>query len=110
MDLLPCIVGPFSIFLDFVSRPSQSVPGGFLLVFFGALLLIYSCLSTYAGWLAHAKPLAERLPNHPDPWPLVAGAVASFIVGMLLTWFGLRMALCTPAYDTRDPDEPSVKS
>jgi len=92
-----------------MSRPTQSVPVGFLFVFFGVLLFVYSCLSTYAAWLAHTKPLAERLPNHPDVWPLVAGAAASFIVGVLLTWFGLRMALRTPYYDTRDPDEPSVK-
>ena len=88
---------------------SQSVPGGFLFVFFGVMSWVYSGLAGYASWLVFHKQLIEhKLVDH-SLSSLVIQAVVGFIVGLLLIYFGLKLALKVAPYDTRDPKEPFIK-
>lgn len=92
-----------------MSRPSQSIPFGFLIVFFGLLAFVYSCVAGYVAWLVWSKPVAERLADHPSLVPLLARSGLGFMIALGLIWYGLHLALRTAPYDTRDPDEPSIK-
>jgi len=89
--------------------PTQSVPGGFLLVFFGTLSLIYSGLSAYAAWLVYHKEYIEKQPTEYSFIGLSLGALCGLLIATTLIYIGLRMAFYVGSYDTHDPKQPSVK-
>lgn len=91
------------------SRPTKSMPGGFLLVFFGILGWIYALLAGYAAWLVWHRKFVEQHPVDPDPVHLILQSGAGFLIGLLLICWGLRLARSVPPYDTNDPKEPSLK-
>lgn len=92
-----------------MSRATQSVPGGFLFVFFGLFALIFSGLSGYAGWLVFQKEAMRGQETGYSYWMLFTGSGAGLILAFALICYGIRMARQVPPYDTRDPKEPSLK-
>ena len=91
------------------AHPTQSVPGGFIFVFFGVLSWIYSGLAGYASWLVFHRHYIEHKPVDHNLSSLAFQTGIGFIVGLLLIYFGLRMASKVAPYDTRDPKEPFIK-
>jgi ABC-type sulfate transport system permease component len=89
--------------------PTQSVPGGFLLVFFGVLFLVASALAGYASWLDYHKIYLEHQATEYSLTSLLLCFAATLVVGLGLVIFGLRMAMDTGPYNTHDPKEPGVK-
>jgi hypothetical protein len=91
------------------SSPTKSIPGGFLLVFFGILGWIYSLLAGYAALLVWQRQSAGHPVTDHDPMHLMLQSVSGFLIGLLLIWWGLRLARTVPPYDTNDPKEPTLK-
>jgi hypothetical protein len=91
------------------SKPTKSLPGGFLIVFFGLLAWIYALLAAYAAWLVWQHKFGEHRPVDQDPLHLILQSVAGFLIGLLLIWWGLRLANSVSPYDTNDPKEPTLK-
>ena len=91
------------------NRPTKSMPGGFLFVFFGILGWIYALLAGYAAWLVWQRQSAGHPVADQNPMHLMLQSVAAFLIGLLLIWWGLRMARSVPPYDYNDPKEPSLK-
>jgi hypothetical protein len=91
------------------NRPTKSMPGGFLLVFFGILGWIYSLLAGYAAWLVWHRQTSDHPVTDQDPMHLLLQSGSGFLIGLLLIWWGLRLARSVPPYDTNDPNEPSLR-
>lgn len=89
--------------------PTQSVPGGFLLVFFGILALVFSGLCGYASWLVYQKECVQHQPTEYSLTQLLLLTAAGFVVACAMIAVGLRMAYRTAPCDTRHPAQPQVK-
>ena len=90
-------------------RATQSIPGGFLLIFFGLLAWAFAALAGYAGWLVYQR---EELLHEPTEYSYnlyFSMGAGGLLVGVLLVYWGLKQAWRTPPYDTRDPNEPGFK-
>lgn len=90
-------------------HPTQSVPAGFLVVFFGMLALVFSGLCGYASWLVYQKEFIQHQPTDYSLTQLLLGTVGGLSVACTMIVLGLRMAYRTAPYDTRDPKQPNVK-
>lgn len=89
--------------------PTQSIQGGFLLVFFGVLSWIYSGIAVYGAWrVYHLVHVQNQTTEHSILSFLLRSAIA-FAIGLVLLLVGFRMALRVAPYDTRDPKEPHLK-
>jgi len=88
--------------------PTQSVHGGFLVVFFGILAFLFSGLSAYVAWLVYQKNQETQAIDYSSS-SFVYASSGGFLLGLILTVIGLRMAMKTGSYDTRDPKEPMIK-
>jgi hypothetical protein len=90
-------------------QPTQSVPGGFLVVFFGMLALVFSGLCGYASWLVYQKECVQHQSSEYSLTQLLLLTAGGFVVATSMITVGLRMAYRTAPYDTRDPEQPLVK-
>jgi ABC-type sulfate transport system permease component len=90
-------------------QPTQSTPGGFLLVFFGVLSWIVSGLAGYASWLIYQKRYIEHVKTEYSLTSVLVTSIVAFIIGIVLIVIGLRMAWSVGPYDTHDPKEPWLK-
>ena len=79
------------------------------MVFFGILGWIYAILAGYAAWLVWQRQLSRHPLADQNPIHLLLQSVAGFLIGLLLMWWGLRMARSVAPYDTNDPKEPGFK-
>jgi hypothetical protein len=90
-------------------RPTQSVPGGFLFVFFGLLALVFSGLSAYASWLIYHRHYVEHQLTGCNLTSFLIATGLGLFCAIFLIYFGLRRAFRTSPYDTRDPKQPNLK-
>lgn len=90
-------------------RPTQSVPGGFLFVFFGLLAMVFTILAGYATWLIYQKEFIDQQPTEHNFLGWMLTTSLGLLTAIALIYFGLRMAYHTPPYDVRDPQEPRLK-
>lgn len=89
--------------------PTQSVPGGFLLVFFGLLALVFAGLAGYAGWLACQTDDFTDAEKSKALWTFFGLSGTGLLIGISLISFGIRLAWKVGPYDNRDPKEPMLK-
>lgn len=89
--------------------PTQSIPAGFLVVFFGILALLFSGFCGYASWLVYEKEQILHQTTEYSLTQLLLGTVVGFVLAGVMITLGLRMAYRTAPYDTRDPKQPHVK-
>lgn len=107
----------FSVPLSNLRTPSrfampystQSAPGGFLFVFFGLLAWVFAGLAGYVAWLVHQREEIQRQVTSYSYGLYCALSISGFLTGLLLIVIGMKLALRTGAYDSRDPKEPSLK-
>lgn len=78
------------------SRPTKSMHGGFLLVFFGILGWIYSLLAGYAAWLVWHRQASGH--------PLTDQDSMRFNQQFLRTGIGRLLAKRDPIQKSRDAD------
>lgn len=89
--------------------PTQSTPGGCLLVFFGLLSMLISGMAGYAGYLVHHREVVEHVDTGYSTLPLFGLCGVLLLIGAALVIWGTRLAWRVGAYDTRDPNEPRLK-
>lgn len=92
-----------------LSRPTQSVPGGFLLVFFGVLFLIASGLAGYAGYLVFYREVMEGNETVYSYRYLFLGSGLLLLLSVASIYWGIKLAIKVGPYDTRSPREPRLK-
>ena len=90
-------------------RATQSVQGGFLFIVLGLFALIYSGLSGYAGWLVFQKEVIQGQQTEYDFRLLFGQSAIGLFLTVFLTYFGFKLSLKVPPYDTHDPKEPNLK-
>ena len=92
-----------------LGSPTKSVPGGFLLVFFGLLALIFAGLAGYAGWLAYQTDFFTEAEKPKAVLTFCCISGTGLLVAILLGYCGLRMAAKVELYDPNDPKSPNLK-
>ncbi len=81
-----------------MQSPTKLLPGGFLLVFFGLLGLVFTGLAGYAAWLAFHKEVIEKQVVSCSYGYLLGAGIFGLIVSVLLIYFGIRLSLQEPDF------------
>jgi len=81
-----------------MQSPTKLLPGGFLLVFFGILGLVFTGLAGYAAWLAFHKEVIEKqvIPYHYGY--LLGAGIFGLITSVFLIYFGIKLSWEVPNY------------